>query len=126
MRQIFLDTETTGLSGGTGTLAFLVGVAYFEDDELVVEQLARAEARRAVVGGRRLAMRAAHRRAVHHDAPGHAHQLFRIRVVRKIHVAKLGDVRAGNGHPLLQSTFFPDQSQQIDHRAFQAVGLKVA
>jgi uncharacterized protein YprB with RNaseH-like and TPR domain len=38
-RALFLDTETTGLSGGTGTLAFLVGVAYFEDDELVVEQL---------------------------------------------------------------------------------------
>ena len=38
-RALFLDTETTGLSGGTGTLAFLVGVAYFEDDSLVVEQL---------------------------------------------------------------------------------------
>ncbi|MBK6534851.1 MAG: ribonuclease H-like domain-containing protein [Deltaproteobacteria bacterium] len=38
-RALFLDTETTGLSGGTGTIAFLVGVAYFDDDELVVEQL---------------------------------------------------------------------------------------
>lgn len=26
---LFLDTETTGLAGGTGTLAFLVGVGYF-------------------------------------------------------------------------------------------------
>ena len=26
---IFLDTETTGLAGGSGTLAFLVGVGYF-------------------------------------------------------------------------------------------------
>jgi uncharacterized protein YprB with RNaseH-like and TPR domain len=26
---LFLDTETTGLSGGTGTLAFLVGLGYF-------------------------------------------------------------------------------------------------
>jgi uncharacterized protein YprB with RNaseH-like and TPR domain len=38
-RALFLDTETTGLSGGTGTIAFLVGLAYFEDDALVVEQL---------------------------------------------------------------------------------------
>lgn len=27
---LFLDTETTGLSGGAGTLAFLVGAGYFE------------------------------------------------------------------------------------------------
>jgi len=27
---VFLDTETTGLSGGTGTLVFLVGVGYFD------------------------------------------------------------------------------------------------
>jgi uncharacterized protein YprB with RNaseH-like and TPR domain len=29
---VFLDTETTGLSGGTGTMAFLVGLGFFEDD----------------------------------------------------------------------------------------------
>lgn len=35
-----LDIETTGLAGGTGTLAFLVGVAWFEPDGgLVIEQL---------------------------------------------------------------------------------------
>lgn len=35
-----LDIETTGLAGGTGTLAFLVGVARFEaDGALLVEQL---------------------------------------------------------------------------------------
>jgi uncharacterized protein YprB with RNaseH-like and TPR domain len=28
----FLDTETTGLSGGTGTLAFLIGIGRFEGD----------------------------------------------------------------------------------------------
>jgi uncharacterized protein YprB with RNaseH-like and TPR domain len=28
----FLDTETTGLSGGTGTFAFLVGIGRFEDE----------------------------------------------------------------------------------------------
>jgi uncharacterized protein YprB with RNaseH-like and TPR domain len=38
-RWIFLDTETTGLSGGTGTYAFLVGVAWWEEDSFVVEQL---------------------------------------------------------------------------------------
>ena len=29
---LFLDTETTGLAGGTGTYAFLVGAARIEDD----------------------------------------------------------------------------------------------
>ncbi len=38
-RVLYLDTETTGLSGGTGTLPFLVGMAFFEDESLVVEQL---------------------------------------------------------------------------------------
>lgn len=37
-RLVFLDTETTGLAGGTGTIPFLVGVGYFEADALVVEQ----------------------------------------------------------------------------------------
>ncbi len=31
-RALFLDTETTGLSGGTGTLSFLVGVGWLEDN----------------------------------------------------------------------------------------------
>ncbi len=35
---LFLDTETTGLAGGTGTYAFLVGVGYVEDDRFVVTQ----------------------------------------------------------------------------------------
>ncbi len=35
---LFLDTETTGLAGGTGTYAFLVGLAWWEGDEFVVEQ----------------------------------------------------------------------------------------
>ncbi len=38
-RMLFLDTETTGLSGGTGTLPFLIGMAWFEDESLKVEQL---------------------------------------------------------------------------------------
>lgn len=36
--MIFLDTETTGLSGGTGTLAFLVGMARFDDEGLKLTQ----------------------------------------------------------------------------------------
>lgn len=36
---LFLDTETTGLAGGTGTLAFLVGLAWWEGRRLVVEQV---------------------------------------------------------------------------------------
>jgi hypothetical protein len=36
---LFLDTETTGLSGGTGTYPFLVGIAWWEGAELRIEQL---------------------------------------------------------------------------------------
>jgi hypothetical protein len=35
---LFLDTETTGLSGGTGTYIFLIGVAHFAGKELVLRQ----------------------------------------------------------------------------------------
>ncbi|MEB2313477.1 MAG: ribonuclease H-like domain-containing protein [Polyangiaceae bacterium] len=39
-RALYLDTETTGLGGSAGTLAFLVGMAWFADDgRLVLEQL---------------------------------------------------------------------------------------
>ena len=34
----FLDTETTGLSGGTGTYAFLIGVGRFDGDEFHLAQ----------------------------------------------------------------------------------------
>lgn len=37
-RAAFLDTETTGLSGGTGTLCFLVGVGTFEGHAFRVRQ----------------------------------------------------------------------------------------
>jgi len=36
---IFLDTETTGLSGGTGTLPFLIGLGWFEENGFVIHQL---------------------------------------------------------------------------------------
>jgi uncharacterized protein YprB with RNaseH-like and TPR domain len=40
---LFLDTETTGLAGGTGTYAFMVGVGYFRtiagDTRFVLDQL---------------------------------------------------------------------------------------
>ncbi len=35
---LFIDTETTGLMGGTGTVAFLIGVGYFENNKLTIEQ----------------------------------------------------------------------------------------
>ncbi|NCB05689.1 MAG: hypothetical protein EOM69_09240, partial [Clostridia bacterium] len=35
---VFLDTETTGLSGGAGTLAFLVGLGHIENGRFVVRQ----------------------------------------------------------------------------------------
>ena len=37
-RCLFLDTETTGLSGGAGTVAFLVGVGFVEGSSFVIEQ----------------------------------------------------------------------------------------
>jgi len=37
-RWLFLDTETTGLAGGTGTYAFLVGIAWWDAGGLQVEQ----------------------------------------------------------------------------------------
>lgn len=36
--MVWLDTETTGLAGGTGTYAFLVGLAYLDGETLVTEQ----------------------------------------------------------------------------------------
>lgn len=38
-RMLILDTETTGLAGGTGTVPFLIGLSFFEDGVLRVEQL---------------------------------------------------------------------------------------
>jgi len=37
-RLLYLDTETTGLAGGTGTYAFLVGVGFFDSDGFEVRQ----------------------------------------------------------------------------------------
>jgi uncharacterized protein YprB with RNaseH-like and TPR domain len=36
---LFLDTETTGLSGGTGTMAFLIGLGWFEEGHFQVHQI---------------------------------------------------------------------------------------
>lgn len=38
-RCLFLDTETTGLAGGAGTVVFAYGLAFWRDDQFVVEQL---------------------------------------------------------------------------------------
>lgn len=37
-KACFIDTETTGLSGGTGTMAFVVGIGFFEDEQFQVQQ----------------------------------------------------------------------------------------
>jgi hypothetical protein len=37
-RNVYIDTETTGLSGGSGTLAFLVGIAVVEADAIELTQ----------------------------------------------------------------------------------------
>lgn len=38
-RALFLDTETTGLAGGAGTVPFLIGIAWFEDESMRIQQL---------------------------------------------------------------------------------------
>lgn len=42
-KWLFLDTETTGLAGGSGTYAFLVGIAWWEDGGLEIEQFLMRE-----------------------------------------------------------------------------------
>jgi len=37
-RAVYLDTETTGLSGGTGTAAFLIGIGYVDGERFYVRQ----------------------------------------------------------------------------------------
>lgn len=38
-RALFLDTETTGLAGGAGTVPFLIGIGWFEDQSMRIQQL---------------------------------------------------------------------------------------
>ncbi len=37
-KTLFIDTETTGLAGGTGTVPFLIGIGYFADNSFYIEQ----------------------------------------------------------------------------------------
>ena len=37
-KSLFFDTETTGLSGGSGTYIFLAGFGYFEDNFFIIKQ----------------------------------------------------------------------------------------
>ena len=37
-KLLYLDTETTGLAGGTGTVAFLVGTGFFENGSFIIRQ----------------------------------------------------------------------------------------
>ena len=81
-RVVFFDIETTGLSGGAGTLAFLAGCGWFEDDGFRVRQffLSGPAGERAMLDAladdlrRRVAARHVQRpdvrRAVHGDALG--------------------------------------------------------
>jgi hypothetical protein len=38
-RPLYFDTETTGLAGGTGTLAFLLGTAEVRDGQVIISQV---------------------------------------------------------------------------------------
>ncbi|HEV2357742.1 MAG TPA: ribonuclease H-like domain-containing protein, partial [bacterium] len=59
--MVWLDTETTGLAAGTGTYAFLIGLAYLDGEALVTEQFLlrrlRSEARLLAAVAERLAGR---------------------------------------------------------------------
>jgi uncharacterized protein len=50
-RSLFLDIETTGLSGGTGTWAFLIGVGWLEENSFLLRQyfLRRPAEERAIL-----------------------------------------------------------------------------
>jgi uncharacterized protein len=50
-RSLFLDIETTGLSGGTGTWAFLIGLGWLEENHFLLRQyfLRRPAEERAVL-----------------------------------------------------------------------------
>lgn len=37
-KALFLDTETTGLAGGTGTMAFLIGAGFFTEREFILRR----------------------------------------------------------------------------------------
>ncbi|MCD4819311.1 MAG: ribonuclease H-like domain-containing protein [Candidatus Cloacimonetes bacterium] len=37
-KLIFIDTETTGLLGGTGTIPFLIGLGYFQNSAFIIKQ----------------------------------------------------------------------------------------
>jgi uncharacterized protein YprB with RNaseH-like and TPR domain len=37
-KTLFLDTETTGLTGGTGTFVFMVGLGFFQEDGFFIQQ----------------------------------------------------------------------------------------
>ena len=60
-RALFLDTETTGLSGGAGTLAFLTGLGWVEDGRFIVEQYFLRDYSEEVFMLRRIAARMAGR-----------------------------------------------------------------
>jgi uncharacterized protein YprB with RNaseH-like and TPR domain len=36
---LYIDTETTGLAGGTGTYVFLIGAGYIRENDFIIEQL---------------------------------------------------------------------------------------
>lgn len=62
-RIAWLDTETTGLAGGTGTYVFLVGVGTVEDGEFVVTQYFLRD-----LGGESAMLQALSERLRHFDA----------------------------------------------------------
>jgi len=120
---LLLDLETTGLMGGTGTLAFLVGLAWWQDGALVVRQLflaapgreaplladvaARAAGKRAVVTYNGASfdlplLRTRARLARQQDPCGHLHGLDLLAAARRLWGRRLADCRQQTVESLLR------------------------
>jgi uncharacterized protein YprB with RNaseH-like and TPR domain len=63
-QAVYLDTETTGLAGGTGTAAFLVGVGWVDGDRFRVQQFFMRDYHEEAALLRGLAERLAHFRRI--------------------------------------------------------------
>lgn len=94
-RALFFDTETTGLAGGTGTRAFMLGVACWQGDAFHVRQLL------ITTLAAESAMLAAFARWLHPDAilvsyNGKSYDLPLLRA--RYRLARLPDPTAGREH----------------------------
>jgi uncharacterized protein len=117
-RALFLDTETTGLAGGTGTLPFLIGVGWIVEDgsfcteqyfcrepgeeraqlQLLSSRIAKATSL-VTFNGRAFDMPLVNIRFVLHQMKNPGYELPHLdllNIARKVFKRRLGSVRLGN------------------------------